>query len=117
MSQRLGSFLDPNLLDYVVTFDALKKKDIHAITYIELNNLKKREGFEKKGIRLDFSEEVVEHLAAVGFDKRYGARPLQRAIENEVGSPLAKWLLEHPTVETPILYVNYNATKGLEIKQ
>jgi len=38
------------------------------------------------------------YLAEIGFDKRYGARPLQRALENEIIAPLAKWLLEHPNV-------------------
>jgi len=35
----------------------------------------------------------VDRLAAVGFDARYGARPLQRAVEREVAAPLARWLL------------------------
>ena len=43
-----------------------------------------------------WSDALVEHLAAVGFDARYGARPLQRAIEREVVAPLAKWLLGRP---------------------
>jgi len=45
------------------------------------------------GVSVRWSEALVDHLAAVGFDARFGARPLQRAIEREVVAPLARWLL------------------------
>lgn len=45
---------------------------------------------------MNWTDRLVEHIAAVGFDARYGARPRQRAVEREVVAPLARWLLAHP---------------------
>ena len=54
-----------------------------------------REGFVKRGLTLRFSENVVNYLAKIGFDERYGARPLQRALEDHILKPLANWLLRN----------------------
>jgi ATP-dependent Clp protease ATP-binding subunit ClpC len=85
-----------NRMDAVVTFQPLKPESVRAITRRELEAIGKREGLDRAGLRLVWGEGLVGHLAAVGFDARYGARPLQRAIERQVVGPLAKWLLEHP---------------------
>jgi len=85
-----------NRIDQVVTFRALEQEHILAITRLELDALNQREGIEKRGIYLTCTPKLEEHLANIGFDIRYGARPLQRAIENEIIAPLAKWLLDHP---------------------
>jgi ATP-dependent Clp protease ATP-binding subunit ClpC len=98
----IGKFFRPefvNRIDHIVTFNSLEQEHIQAITRLELEVLNKREGFSKRNLRLKFSKEVELHLASVGFDKRYGARPLQRAIENEIIAPLAKWLLENPNIK------------------
>ena len=42
---------------------------------------------------------ALDHLAAIGFDARFGARPLQRAIEREVVAPLARWMLANAVGE------------------
>ena len=46
-----------------------------------------REGLTRRGVTLEFSDEVVDHVGRVGFSPRYGARPLQRVIEQEVVTP------------------------------
>lgn len=84
-----------NRIDQIVTFRALDRSDILKITDKELEELAAREGFVKRGIRLKFGTALREHLAEIGFDERYGARPLQRAMENKIIAPLANWLLEH----------------------
>ena len=53
-----------------------------------------RDGLLRSSLKVVWSEVLVERLAAIGFDARYGARPLQRAVEREVVAPLARWLLE-----------------------
>jgi ATP-dependent Clp protease ATP-binding subunit ClpC len=85
-----------NRLDAVVTFHPLGPETIRAITRKELAAIAAREGLQRAGLSIRWSERLVEHLAKVGFDARYGARPLQRTIEREVVAPLAKWLLERP---------------------
>jgi ATP-dependent Clp protease ATP-binding subunit ClpC len=85
-----------NRLDAVVTFHPLGAETIEAITRKELAAIAAREGLSQRGILVRWTDQLVEHLAKVGFDARYGARPLQRTIEREVVAPLAKWLLERP---------------------
>jgi ATP-dependent Clp protease ATP-binding subunit ClpC len=87
-----------NRIDAVVTFDPLSPEVIRAITEKELAEVGRREGLEKRGLRLAWSDAVVEFLAREGFDARYGARPLQRAVEALVVAPLARFLVEQPGV-------------------
>jgi ATP-dependent Clp protease ATP-binding subunit ClpC len=57
-----------------------------------------REGFRKLGLRLQFDDSVVEHLLRIGFHPQFGARPLQRAIEESVGAKLAHFIVNHPNL-------------------
>jgi ATP-dependent Clp protease ATP-binding subunit ClpC len=82
-----------NRFDAVVRFNPLSPDDLLAITRKELNALSKREGLLKAGRRLMFTDALVAHLARAGFEPRYGARPLQRAIETQIVAPLARYLL------------------------
>ncbi|MFN7117460.1 MAG: AAA family ATPase [Saprospiraceae bacterium] len=102
-----------NRIDGIVTFKALESTDIQLITQKELDELKRREGFVKRRIELHFTDHVVAQLARTGFDERYGARPLQRALEQHLTNPLAHWLLENPTVENCQVSVDYD--NGLKI--
>jgi ATP-dependent Clp protease ATP-binding subunit ClpC len=88
-----------NRMDQVVTFQPLKPEAVQAITRRELDAIAHRDGLLRSGVRLAWSDAFVKTLAAVGFDARYGARPLQRALEREVVASLARWLLEHPPRE------------------
>jgi ATP-dependent Clp protease ATP-binding subunit ClpC len=82
-----------NRIDAVVRFDALTPRDVRAIAEKELRDLAGREGITKWGVRLAWTEGLLDHLAGVGFDARYGARPLQRAVEGMVVAPLARFLI------------------------
>ncbi len=84
-----------NRLDAVVTFNNLRRADIEKITRKELEALQKREGFQKRSLTLTFSEALIAHIADTGFDEKYGARPLQRAVEQEVMQKVALWLAEN----------------------
>ncbi len=96
-----------NRIDGIVFFNPLNAEHIQAITHKELQELKLREGFVKRGLQLNFSQALIDHLAQVGFDAKYGARPLQRAIEQQLVSNLANWLLLHPGVANTSLQVDY----------
>jgi ATP-dependent Clp protease ATP-binding subunit ClpA len=104
-----------NRIDSLVFFNALLQKDIERITRIELSLLKKREGFVKRGLVLHFSDPLIQHIAQIGFDAKYGARPLQRAIEFTLVNPIANWLLEHPKIKHTDLYLDFD--KELTIKK
>ena len=94
-----------NRLDAVVTFDPLSPESIRAITLKELEELPRREGLIRANIRLQWTEDLVDFLAASGFDRRYGARPLQRAVERLVATPLACYLAENPRVCDAVIRV------------
>ena len=91
------SFFRPeffNRIDAVVIFDALQESTVRQIAVNELNRIAEREGLARHAIRLEWSDAVVDLLVKRGYDVRYGARPLQRAIEELVVTPLARFLIE-----------------------
>ena len=103
-----------NRVDSIVFFDPLDKEAIQQITQKELSDLKRREGFVKRGLDLQFSNTLIEYLATMGFDIKHGARPLQRAIETTLVNPLANWLLQHPNTKNKTLNLDYD--NGLKIR-
>ena len=84
-----------NRIDAVVTFQPLAQETIVALARRELEAIRQRDGLTKANLQLTWTEAVVEHLAAAGYDARYGARPLLRAVERLVVAPLSAWLLAH----------------------
>jgi ATP-dependent Clp protease ATP-binding subunit ClpC len=87
-----------NRIDSVITFRSLARETILALARRELGLIPEREGLAKRHLGLEWSDAVVEHLATAGYDARYGARPLHRAVERLVIAPLARWLLVNPAV-------------------
>jgi ATP-dependent Clp protease ATP-binding subunit ClpB len=81
-----------NRIDELVVFHALDDKQIGAIAKIQLNTLQQR--LAKMEIGLKISDAALHKLAEAGFDPVYGARPLKRAIQQEVENPLSKAILE-----------------------
>jgi ATP-dependent Clp protease ATP-binding subunit ClpB len=81
-----------NRVDEIMVFRALTQKQLEAIVEIQVNRL--RERLEEKGITLEMSEQVKKHLARVGYDPVYGARPLKRVIQRELETPIAKEMLK-----------------------
>jgi ATP-dependent Clp protease ATP-binding subunit ClpA len=84
-----------NRIDQLVVFRPLSKPVVEEIARKELAEVAAREGFAKRKIRVDFTAALVRHIAETGFDPTYGARPLQRAIEQRVVGPVAKFLVAH----------------------
>ena len=85
-----------NRLDAEVPFNALDASSVRSIAEKELAQLQNREGLAAYQLTLSWDEEIVELLVKVGFDARFGARPLQRAIEQNIVNVLASWRLAHP---------------------
>ncbi len=81
-----------NRIDRVVPFAPLSREAIESIALQELRAVEQREGLLRRGIRLAFAPEVVGFVADVGFSPKYGARPLQRAVEQHVVAAVAKAL-------------------------
>jgi ATP-dependent Clp protease ATP-binding subunit ClpB len=81
-----------NRIDEVVVFHGLAVEHIQAIAGIQLKRLGHR--LEKHDMRLEVSDAALAELARSGFDPVFGARPLKRAIQQQIENPLAKLILE-----------------------
>ncbi len=81
-----------NRIDEIVVFHSLGEKQIASIAKIQLLRLEKR--LAAMDIKLSVSEEAIAEIAKDGFDPVYGARPLKRAIQQQIENPLSKALLE-----------------------
>ncbi|MGR6980385.1 ATP-dependent chaperone ClpB [Testudinibacter sp. P27/CKL/0425] len=80
-----------NRIDESVVFHPLDKANIQAIASIQLNRLSKR--MEAHGYQIQFSQAALDFIGNVGYDPIYGARPLKRAIQQEIENPLAQQIL------------------------
>ncbi|MGN6382350.1 MAG: ATP-dependent chaperone ClpB [Dyella sp.] len=81
-----------NRLDDIVVFHPLTKPQIRQIARIQLRSLEKR--LAERQLGLTISEKALDLLGNVGFDPVYGARPLKRAIQQQVENPLSREILE-----------------------
>jgi ATP-dependent Clp protease ATP-binding subunit ClpB len=80
-----------NRIDEIVVFHPLAEEQIANIARIQLRGLERR--LAKLDIRLDVDDAALAHVAQAGFDPVYGARPLKRAIQQQIENPLAKDIL------------------------
>ena len=81
-----------NRIDDIIVFRALTQEDIQEVARRMLNTVSAR--METMGIHLDASDEAVAELAKEGFDPKYGARPLRRAIQSKVEDAVAEKMLD-----------------------
>ena len=80
-----------NRVDETVVFHPLAKDQLRGIAAIQLDALRKR--LAERDIRLELSDTALDKLVEAGFDPVYGARPLKRAIQQQLENPLAQALL------------------------
>ncbi len=81
-----------NRVDEIVVFNSLEKNDLKKIINIELEKLKKR--LKELGYEIKISAKALSFLCEKGFDKKYGARPLKRAIQNYVEDLIAEEIVK-----------------------
>lgn len=94
-----------NRVDEVVVFHALSEKQIHKITSIQLESL--RERLSDRDLQLQVNEAAINHIAKMGYDPVYGARPLKRTIQQELENPIAKDMLEEKFLPGDKIFVDY----------
>jgi ATP-dependent Clp protease ATP-binding subunit ClpB len=81
-----------NRIDDIIRFRSLTEDDLRRIVEIQLARL--RERLAERRITLDVDTEAMALLARIGFDPAYGARPLKRVIQREIGDRAAVLILE-----------------------
>lgn len=81
-----------NRVDDIIVFNKLNKDEIKQIAVKMLKTLENR--LDKMNIKISFTDNAVSEIVDKGFDENYGARPLRRAIQNEIEDPLSEQMLE-----------------------
>jgi ATP-dependent Clp protease ATP-binding subunit ClpB len=100
-----------NRIDETVLFTALSAQDMHAIVDIQLAELRQR--LAERRVSLELSETARNHLAHIGYDPAFGARPLKRAMKREIETPLSRKILAGEVIDNSLLQVVY-ANGGFE---
>jgi ATP-dependent Clp protease ATP-binding subunit ClpC len=80
-----------NRIDEIIVFRGLSREQLVQITGLLLDRVRRR--LRAQHIEVEFTERAIEHLAEVGYDPEFGARPLRRAIQREVENELSRMVL------------------------
>ena len=99
-----------NRIDDSVVFHPLGSAQIHEIAKIQTGRLLQR--LQDRGMKIEFTDAALNHLAQAGYDPVYGARPLKRAVQSLVENPLARAILDGQFVAGDTVNVDYK-DKGL----
>jgi len=94
-----------NRIDEIVVFHGLDEANIASIARIQLRRLEQR--LAAQDMRLEVSDTALKELAKAGFDPLYGARPLKRAIQQQVENPVARLVLEGRIGPKDVVPVDY----------
>lgn len=104
-----------NRIDEIIQFNPLKKADINKIILLELNKLSNR--CKEIGYTISLTEKAIDYLADKGYNQQYGARPLQRTIQNEVEDLIVEQLLDKRSFENNVIEIDFDENnKKLIIK-
>jgi ATP-dependent Clp protease ATP-binding subunit ClpB len=100
-----------NRVDETILFHSLTQEDLVQIVDIQLSQLKTR--LRERGLDIDVGAAVRRHLAILGFDPVYGARPLKRVIQRELQDTLALALLKGEFREGDTVHVDLRGDRLL----
>lgn len=95
-----------NRIDDIIIFKALQKQQIISIVRILLNDVERM--MEAQGFKVEFSEDVIDYLADIGFEPEFGARPLERVIQKEIENRLAERILTDLESKDKVIKVGVN---------
>jgi ATP-dependent Clp protease ATP-binding subunit ClpC len=93
-----------NRIDEVIIFNELEEEHIMQIIDLQLRSVFAR--IQEKGFLIELSDEAKKFIAQKGFDRQFGARPLQRALQKYLEDPIADKILESNAEEGDTLYVD-----------
>ncbi len=109
ISKSLKNTFNPeflNRLDDIIIFESLDKNGIKKIVKIELSHLNER--LVEKGYNIKFGPSIVDHICSIGYDEKFGARPLKRSIQSEVEDFIAAQILKNVIKEKESYTMSYN---------
>ena len=94
LKKEMKKFFAPeflNRIDDVVIFNSLDKEHIDVITKLEIDKLLKR--VSEKNYHFTYDQDLVDYISKVGFDETFGARPIKRAIQNNIEDLISEKIL------------------------
>ncbi|GHA76096.1 ATP-dependent Clp protease ATP-binding subunit [Pontibacter akesuensis] len=94
-----------NRLDDVIVFNSLNREDMHKIIELSLQKLFTR--VETLGYAIELTKEAKDFVAEKGYDPKYGARPLNRAIQKYIEDPIAEEILKAEVNQGDVIQVDY----------
>ncbi len=100
-----------NRIDEIIIFRSLTKEDMLNIVDIQVRYLNRN--LAQKKMQVEFTMSAKEHLIEIGYDYNFGARPLKRAIQQEILNPLAVKILAGEFKEGDTIIVDYKKDEGL----
>jgi ATP-dependent Clp protease ATP-binding subunit ClpB len=98
-----------NRVDETIVFHALNEEHLKQIVDIQLGRLRRR--LEDRKITLELTDSARTHLVRTGYDPNYGARPLKRAIQKELETPLARAILAGTVRDGDRVAVGFDASR------
>jgi ATP-dependent Clp protease ATP-binding subunit ClpB len=93
-------------VDEIIVFHALSEEHLMQIVDIQLERLKAR--LDERHIDIELTPEARRHLVRIGYDSAFGARPLKRAIQKTIETPLGRMLLDGSVRDGQKLLVDYD---------
>ena len=103
-----------NRIDECVVFHTLSKEDVSKVLDLQLAHLEEK--LKKMGISVTWEHQAKARLTELGYDIRYGARPMKRAIQRYVENPLADLLLDHEQVSEIVIGLNHGVLTCQKVK-
>jgi ATP-dependent Clp protease ATP-binding subunit ClpC len=104
-----------NRVDDMIMFNSLKREDIHKIIDLELEKLYAR--IISLGYQIELTEQAKDFIVEKGYDEKFGARPLKRAIQKYIEDPLAEEIIKSSLGEGVLFQLDLNETKdGMMVK-
>jgi ATP-dependent Clp protease ATP-binding subunit ClpB len=99
-----------NRIDEIITFHSLNEEHLKRIVKIQLEGLQKR--LAERNIAIEFTDHALAWIVRNGYDPAYGARPLKRAIQRDVETPLARKLISGEIRDGQLVKVELNPLRG-----
>jgi ATP-dependent Clp protease ATP-binding subunit ClpB len=103
-----------NRIDEIIVFHALSEEHLKQIVEIQLAGLRRR--LAERHIELELSDRARTYLVRTGYDPNYGARPLKRAIQRDVETPLARLILSGEVRNDQTVYVDLDSSGHLQFE-
>ena len=105
-----------NRLDEIIVFDVLSEESLKEIVGLRIKIVRDR--LAGKGINLEISDEALSYLAKEGYDPHYGARPLNRLIQNKILNPVASYIISNGVKKGDAVFVSVkNSELAIETKK